>query len=150
MKKKLLLFILAVLVVTSIIEAQDKGLGVGVILGEPTGISFKSWTGYSTAVVGTAAWSLGKEGSLHLHLDYIFHNFNLIKMEDESLPFYYGVGIRVKNEKHVRIGVRFPLGINYMFKKAPVDIFVEFVPLFDLLPRTDLNFNGGIGIRYYF
>lgn len=133
-----------------LLYAQDEGYGLGVILGEPTGISFKAWTGYRTAFVATAAWSFGSEDSLHVHADYLIHSFRLVELEDEYLPFYYGIGFRLKNERDARFGIRLPLGFNYMFKDAPVDIFVEFVPVFDLSPRTDLFFNGGIGVRYYF
>jgi hypothetical protein len=132
------------------LRAQDEGIGVGVILGEPTGISLKAWTGSRTALVGTAAWSLAHEKSLHLYADYLIHHFRLIHLGDEYLPFYYGIGFRVMDERDVRLGIRIPLGVNYMFKNAPVDIFVELVPVFDISPRTDLFFNGGIGIRYFF
>jgi hypothetical protein len=130
--------------------AQDRGIGLGVILGEPTGINFKAWTGYKTAFVGAAAWSFGHEDSLHVHLDYIVHNFTLLELEKGHLPIYYGIGARIKTGKDVRFGVRVPLGINYMFENAPLDIFVEFAPIFDLTPKTDLYFNGGVGVRYYF
>ena len=107
--------------------AQDQGFGLGVILGEPTGLDFKAWAGYRSAFVGAAAWSFGNEDSLHMHLDYVFHNFRLIELEHDFLPVYYGIGVRLKSEKDVRIGVRIPLGLNYMFAKAPLDIFVELV-----------------------
>ena len=130
--------------------AQDEGFGLGVLLGEPTGINFKAWTGYKTAVVGTAAWSFGHQNSFQANIDYIFHDFDLIKLEDEHLPVYYGIGVRIKTTTDVLMGIRIPLGINYMFKKAPLDIFVELVPVFDVAPKTELYLNGGIGIRYFF
>jgi hypothetical protein len=37
-----------------------------------------------------------------------------------------------------------------MFSNAPVDIFVELVPILNLAPSTDFDFNGGIGARYWF
>lgn len=150
MKKTILFLILACMLIPSLGNAQEKGLGLGVILGEPTGLCFKSWTGYRAAFAGAAAWSFGDEDSLHIHLDYLRHDFRLIKFEEDTLPFYYGIGFRLKNEKKVRLGVRIPIGINYMFKKVPLDLFIEFVPVFDLTPKTDLFFNGGFGIRYFF
>jgi hypothetical protein len=150
MKKIFLFVILAGIFFCSIGNAQEEGFGLGVILGEPTGLCFKSWIQYRTALVGAAAWSFGDEDSLHIHLDYVRHDFKLIKIEEDSLPFYYGIGFRLKNEKKVRFGIRFPIGVNYMFKKAPLDLFIEFVPVFDLAPKTDLFFNGGFGLRYFF
>lgn len=150
MRKILLLFLLLGAFCWQPAESQEQGFGLGVLLGEPTGVSFKFWTGYDTAINGAAAWSFNHEASLHMHADYVKHNFRMIKTGTEYLPFYYGLGIRIKNEKETRVGIRIPIGINYMFKNAPLDIFVEFVPVFDLVPRTDLFFNGGIGIRYFF
>jgi hypothetical protein len=150
MKKIVLITLALALGLCGSTFAQARGFGLGVILGEPTGINFKAWTGYKTAFVGAAAWSFGHEDSLHVHLDYIVHNFRLLKLENGHLPVYYGIGVRIKTGNDVRFGVRVPLGINYMFEKAPLDIFVEIAPIFDLTPKTDLFFNGGIGIRYYF
>jgi hypothetical protein len=150
MKRIIVLSLFVGFLSTGVVSAQEEGFGLGIILGEPTGISFKAWAGYRSAFIGAAAWSFGNEDSLHMHLDYVFHNFRLIKLERDFLPVYFGLGVRVKSEKDVRIGVRIPLGLNYMFENAPLDIFVELVPVFDLTPRTDLYFNGGVGIRYYF
>lgn len=148
--KKWLIGLMLTGIVCGSLSAQERGFGLGVFLGEPTGLCLKSWTGPRTAWAAAAAWSFGNEDSLHVHFDYLFHNFRLIKTEREPLPFYYGVGIRIKDDRDVRIGVRIPIGINYMFKNAPLDIFLEFVPVFDVIPATDLFFNGGVGIRFFF
>ena len=52
----------------------QEGLGLGIILGEPTGISFKSWLSTTTAFDMAAAWSFVDEDALHLHGDYLVHN----------------------------------------------------------------------------
>ncbi len=130
--------------------AQSRGFGLGIILGEPTGISFKHWTGNNSALDGAAAWAFGRENAFQLHLDVIFHKFRLIKAERHVIPFYYGIGFRYKDEHTDRIGIRFPIGIMYLFDDVPVDIFLEIVPIFDLAPKTELSLNGGIGARYYF
>ena len=130
--------------------SQDSGAGVGVILGEPTGVSFKYWTHSSGAFAGAAAWSFVDEGAFHIHIDYILHNFDLIKIPEGRLPFYYGIGGRIKASKDARIGARVPLGLAYLFNNAPVDIFLEVVPLLDLAPKTAFRINAAIGARYYF
>jgi len=131
--------------------AQDSGLGLGIILGEPTGLCFKKWRGSGTAIDGALAWSFGKKNVLHLHGDYLVHNFDVFEVEKEKLALYYGIGGRIKiiNDES-RVGVRIPVGINYFFEKAPLDIFLEFVPLLDLVPSTNFELNGAIGIRYRF
>ncbi len=130
--------------------AQDRGLGLGLILGEPTGVSLKSWTGRKTAIDAAAAWSFDRDGSLHLHADYLIHDFNLLKTRTGRLPVYYGIGGRIRLEDKTRIGIRFPVGMSYIFDDAPFDIFLELGPVFDVVPGTELTVSGFIGFRYYF
>ncbi len=71
-----------------------------------------------------------------------------------QLPIYYGIGGRIKfieNRGHDnRVGIRIPVGINYLPGTIPLDFFFEIVPLLDLVPKTDFGVNGGIGFRYFF
>ena len=60
--------LLALLSTGAVFPAQEEGFGLGIILGEPTGVNFKAWAGYRSAFVGAAAWSFGNEDSLHVHL----------------------------------------------------------------------------------
>ncbi|MCX5859631.1 MAG: DUF3996 domain-containing protein [Proteobacteria bacterium] len=139
-------------------QAQDRGVGLGVILGEPTGVVLKGWITKRQAVDGGLAWSFGRRDSLHVHADYLFHEFNLFKVEEGQLPMYFGVGGRFKlgdNEDDSggnddRVGVRIPVGIDYLFRKVPVDIFLEIVPIMDLVPETAFALNAGIGARFFF
>ncbi len=130
--------------------AQDKKFGLGIILGEPTGIIAKYWTGRTTAFDFAGSWSFEGEDSLHLHVDYLFHSFNLFKVDRGKLPIYYGIGARLSLQDKTRFGIRLPVGISYMFDKAPFDIFVEIGPVMDVIPATDLHVFGFIGFRYYF
>lgn len=143
-------FILIILLISSRAAAQESGFGAGVILGEPTGLSFKSWLSSQTAVDFGLAWSFGHEDSFHLHGDYLIHNFNLFKTKKGKLLFYYGIGGRLKAQKKNRVGIRIPVGISYLIEKAPLDIFFELAPLLDLAPATEFGLNAGLGIRYYF
>jgi hypothetical protein len=131
--------------------AQDGGFGLGVIVGEPTGLSWKIWTGHNTAFAGAAAWSLGERATFHPHVDYLFHNENLFKVSKGRLPFYYGLGIRfLFREGEDKVGVRFPLGLEYLLVSPSLGIFFELVPVLDLSPKTIVDLNGAIGVRYYF
>ena len=122
------------------------------ILGEPTGLSLKVWVARSTAFDAAAAWSLRGRNSLHLHADYLRHNFGLFTVQTGRLPLYYGIGGRVsfRDDDDHRVGFRIPVGIDYLFANAPLDVFLEVVPLLDLVPETDVDINGGAGIRYFF
>ena len=48
------------------------------------------------------------------------------------------------------LGVRFPVGIAYLFDGAPVDVFLEVVPTLNLIPDTDVDLDAAIGARYWF
>ncbi len=145
-----ILLLTVFLLAATTLAGQGNGWGIGIILGEPTGLSLKVWTGGTTAFAAAAAWSFRGEGKLHLHLDYLFHNFRLLKVHSGKLPVYFGIGGRIKFEDEKRVGVRIPLGLCYLFKNQPLDIFFEIVPLLDLAPETAMSLNASLGIRYFF
>ena len=147
-------FVLFALVFGMTEARGENGLGVGVIVGEPTGISIKKWIGETRAVDAAAAWSFSENESFQFHADYLIHNFSLIQPKDLDLngrlPVYFGVGCRIKLDEDALVGIRIPFGISYLFADAPVDLFVEVVPILDLAPDTDLDINAAIGVRFYF
>jgi hypothetical protein len=145
-RKLVVLFILVVFCGT----AQAETFGIGVILGEPTGVSAKLWIGDSMAVDLAAAWSFVKESAFHLHADYLFHFRDLIEVSKGSLPLYLGVGGRFRFEKNFKFGVRIPVGLEYLFEDVPLDVFAEVGPIVDLVPATGFDIGGGIGVRYFF
>lgn len=136
--------------------AQSRGFGLGLIVGEPTGLSAKLWQSRTTALDFAAAWSFTDEAALHLHGDFLVHNFRLIHVERGQLPVYYGIGLRVKmsdEEQHddTSLGLRIPVGLDYLFAGGtPLDIFMEIVPILDLVPNTDVTLNASLGVRYWF
>jgi hypothetical protein len=130
--------------------ASQGNFGIGIIVGEPTGVSAKLWLTERTAVDMAAAWSFSDEEAFHLHADYLLHNFDLINVEQGRLPIHFGIGGRLKFEDESRFGVRIPVGLTYIFDSAPIDIFFEVVPILDLIPDTDFTANAAIGARFYF
>jgi hypothetical protein len=144
------LMLLISLISFSAIPAQDEGFGLGVILGEPTGISWKAWTGDRSAIDGAVAWSFEKEAAIHLHGDLLWHNFGPVKADRGEFNLYYGIGGRIKFEDDSKLGVRVPLGLGYLFDAAPMDFFIEIVPILDLAPKTDFGLNAAMGARYFF
>lgn len=143
--------VLWILLAVTTAPAQQKGFGLGIILGEPTGISAKGWVSQTNAVDGGLAWSFVHETSFHIHADYLWHFFHVFKTT-ETIPLYIGLGGRIKTGRteNARIGVRVSGGIEYIFRNAPVDIFLEVAPIIDLAPSTDLDGNAGFGARFYF
>ncbi|MCK5135596.1 MAG: hypothetical protein KAR19_07395 [Bacteroidales bacterium] len=147
MKKLILIFLTVFLSMNAI--SQESGLGLGVIIGEPTGLSAKLWTSEKTAIDAGVAWSFINSGFLHIHADMLVHSF-LIDVDKGKLPLYFGIGGKLVLANDLGLGVRIPLGMAYIFDSAPIDIFIELVPVLDLAPATAFSFEGGIGVRYFF
>ena len=147
--KRLVLFIISVIFTLNVF-AQGSGFGIGIIIGEPTGLSGKYWLSGKSAIDGGLAWSYLNEGAFHIHADILAHSFNLVHVSKGKLPLYLGLGGRIKLAGDTRVGARIPLGINYHFGSAPLDVFFEVVPVLDLIPATDFDINAAIGMRFFF
>jgi hypothetical protein len=135
------------------VTAQAGSFGLGVILGEPTGLSAKAWLTKERAIDAAAAWSTYHDGFFQMHADLLFHEYRLIEVAEARgrIPLSYGVGGRIVLGKDDEwVGVRFPFGVSYLFREVPLDVFFEIVPILDLLPDTDFDLDGAIGIRFYF
>lgn len=126
--------------------------GLGILAGEPTSLSAKVWLSGTTAVDAGAGWSFVDPDGFQLHGDFLFHVFNLLHLGRGELPLYFGVGGRVKFVEHGdnRAGLRGPVGLAYLFPDSHLEAFAEVAPVLDVSPSTRLEWNGGVGIRYYF
>lgn len=150
--KKIVLTVAIIICLSGLVNAQKSGVGIGVMFGEPTGLSFKGWLSERSAIDGGLGWSFVKDGSVHIHVDYLYHFYNVFGTP--NVPLYLGVGGRIKmqNKEHnsdTRIGIRIPFGIAFQFTEAPVDIFLEIAPILDLSPKSEGSVNGALGIRFY-
>jgi len=162
MKKSIISVVIALVPCSAFPAAAFDGIGVGAIVGEPTGISVKKWLSPTRAVDFAAAWSFSENDSLQLHGDYLFHDFSLLQPQGITgrMPLYVGLGLRMKlkdsnnpggrNEHDNLFGVRVPLGVNYLFADAPVDLFAELAPILDVAPDSNFDINAAFGARFYF
>ncbi|MHC4119781.1 MAG: BAPKO_0422 family outer member beta-barrel protein [Planctomycetota bacterium] len=156
MKFKIAITALILAVASTNVCAQEK-FGLGFMIGEPTGLSVKYWLDDERAIDGALAWSFSENDSLQLHGDYLFHDYELLNSYD--LPFYYGLGARLKfkdsdgrgrNEDDAIFGLRVPLGITYLVQDEPLELFFEVVPVLDLAPDVELDINAAVGLRFFF
>lgn len=141
MKITLLILILPVLILPFSARAST---GIGIIVGEPTGLSIKI---NNFPVLGIA-WSL--DDYIHLHCDYWLKSGKL----ERSLYWFFGVGVKVvikdkKEDDNFGMGMRIPLGLRYFLARR-VELFGELAPGLMVLPGTDFNIDAGIGLRFYF
>jgi hypothetical protein len=143
---------ISLLLITNINLAQQKDFGLGVILGEPTGISAKFWLSPGTALDFGLGYSFTSSNSVFdLYADYVFHNSDMIHSA-ENFVVYYGPGARlkIKEDTESRLGVRGVIGILWIPRGTSFDLFLEIAPILDIIPATKFDFSGGIGGRYFF
>jgi hypothetical protein len=131
---------------------QGGSFGLGPLLGEPTGLDLKYWISDKFALDGAAGWSFVEPDGFQLHGDLLFSPVDLFHGESSNLPFYFGVGGRVKFVENAdnRAGIRGPFGVSWLLHKHRLEFFAEVAPVLDVSPKTTLEWNGGLGIRYYF
>lgn len=144
-------------------SAQERRFGLGVIIGEPSGLSAKLWTSPTTAFDFGLGWSVGGDrisrydgsyngGSrIHVHMDHLWHSFDAIT-STERFPLYYGIGGRVNTGAgyNSSVAVRGAIGVAWMPRETPIDIFLEVVPSLQLTSSTGFAIDAGLGIRYFF
>lgn len=157
--KKCILFAFCLAALTTTAKAQwlEEGNGggdiprleVGIVAGVPTGLSVKYWLAERSAVDVGGGWSFDEE-RLELYADYLFHYFRF-DMEEAMLPVYFGLGAGLQlGDDDTFIGVRIPLGASYLFPNAPFSVFAEVAPIMEVIPDTEFDVGGGVGLRLTF
>jgi len=164
MKKEFLIIIVLsiIFIISKPLSAQDRGFGLGFVIGEPTGLSAKLWTSRENAFDFGLGWSIGgdrisnfnntRSGSrIHFHMDYLWHSFNAIRAQ-ERFPLYYGIGGRFNSGGGYdsSFGVRGVFGITWLPRATPLDVFLEVVPVLQLTQSTGFGIDAGLGMRFYF
>jgi len=158
--------IAAVCAAASTAAADERGetkgtFGVGLIIGEPTGVCAKLYLKDDQAVQ-FAVGSGFVEGGFQVHADYVWHPWILEERDSFTLPVYLGPGVRVFDYDKGRggnsffaLGVRAVGGIMFDFKNVPLDAFLEVAGVAEYgFSSTEggfgLSLNAGAGARYYF
>ena len=153
MNRILLVAVFATVLLAPVAFADNStGFGLGIMVGEPTGVNGKLWLSGTTSLDMAAAWSLESNSGFQGQLDYVWHNFGVFNVSKGKLPLYYGVGGRFKTWENSddSIGVRIPVGLDYMFENSRFDVFFEIVPTLNLTPSTDFDLNAALGGRFFF
>ena len=132
--------------------ANSDNVGVGLIVGEPTGLSLKAWQDSTHAIDVGLGWTAEHNESFHVHADYLFHDFSVFKPSTGRMPLYYGVGgaISRKSGDDTHVGIRVPFGISYLLENSPLEIFGEIAPRADFSTNSHLIVDAALGIRFYF
>ena len=145
------LFLLAVPAFTSARAQSPAGdLGLGGQIGDPSGITLKIYQRPGFAYEFLAAWDLD---------DFFFLNGHALferPIPDSPLRYYLGPGIVVGVEEDdgpgggndLVLGISGQFGVNFFVERF--EVFLHLTPRLTVIPNTQGNIGGGIGLRYYF
>ena len=152
MKKAMVLLAVGLSLVagsSSAATRKNNDVGLGFVLGEPSGVLGQFFMTRNSLLDITLAWSLGNDVGLLAAVDYQI--YNNIADEPPEWSWYYGGGgyIAFPEDEDGVLGVRVPIGIAYSFPRSIVDLWAEIDPGLQLLPDTDAALMGGIGITFW-
>ncbi len=148
--------------------ADGGPLGLGIVVGDPTGITGMYKVGSTTAI--DAAIGLDDFGidGVYVHADYLFILPNLLSGGSASLSPYLGPGAFLVlgrgdgdrggsgsgssggGGKDSGAGLHVPFGLSLEFRRVPLQIFLELSTQLQIVPDLDFDLGGALGFRYYF
>lgn len=149
----------------------NKKFGLGLEIGEPTGLNGKYFLSDSRALDFGIGWIYHHYyygDGIHIYADYLFHPVTLVSASAFELPLYVGPGLRFWDfdycDRQVcyggsALGIRVPVGVSFDFNNVPLDIFIQLVPVVDFIrgdyydrfrDRTHFGIDLSAGIRYWF
>ena len=146
MKRRIVVGVALVLFATVSAVADT---GVGIIVGNPTGVSVL----FGERVALGVAWNF--TNYLHVHAD-LWVAKGLIA---DPVAWFLGVGAKARfleptgpdnpEGTNFGVGVRVPVGAQWYFH-SPFELFLEIVPGLALYPGTRFDVDAGLGLRYHF
>lgn len=152
MARRLTLALVTACLVGSVFARSAEAVGIGIVVGEPTGLSVKWRETRGGSVQMALAWSFRGEDRLVGTLDYVLGR----PFERSEADFYYGLGIAVGateggrfGDGDAHLGLRLPIGIE-VFPDRAIGVFFELAPGILLTPSSEFELTGGVGARYYF
>ncbi|MCX5747419.1 MAG: hypothetical protein NT062_33560 [Proteobacteria bacterium] len=150
----------------------NKTFGLGLELGEPTGLTGKYFVSDTGALDFGVGWIYSHYyygDGIHLYGDFLWHPTSLVSADAFELPFYVGIGLRYWDFNYCdrnictyggsAVGLRVPIGIAFDFNRVPLDIFAQLVPVIDFVngdyyarynDRAHFGVDLSVGLRYWF
>ena len=150
----------------------NKTFGLGLELGEPSGLTGKYFVSDSVALDFGLGWIYRHYyygDGVHVYADLLAHPVSLVSAPAFELPLYIGGGLRFWDFDYCdrdictyggsAIGIRIPVGIAFDFNNVPLDIFLQLVPVIDFVrgdyydryrDRAHFGIDLSAGIRYWF
>lgn len=132
----------------------DGPMGLGLFLGQPTGVTFELDLGPASWLDAKAAWNFaeGHGGySILLQANYEYAFPGTLVIETAAFTPFFGVGAFLNlYDGGVGLGARVPGGVSYRFTNAPFELFIEAGLDVAMFPAFGIGGSGGLGVRYRF
>lgn len=129
---------------------------LGVIIGDPSGISGRMEWDSRHSIDGALAYSTGYHNGLHIHGTYLWDRARSWSTAQGPIDMYYGLGLRMisitkgSDDGKLSFGPRAPVGLIYNFNDPDIELFGELALALDLTPKTDIDLDVGFGARIRF
>lgn len=137
-------------------ESAHADNALGVVIGDPTGISGRFRLDDAHSLEGALAYSFGHHEGTEIHGTYLWDKARSFKTTEGPIYLYYGLGARLIFINHgdhdgdVAVGARAPIGVLYNFNNPNIEVFGEVALALDVAPSTEVDLDIGIGLRVRF
>lgn len=150
--------VLVVLGVVAAPRASHAGVGIGMFLGEPLGITIKADLKKRTSIellfgVDDYDEDRGRDG--YVHVTFLAAPF-VARGDSVMVPLRIGMGVAVYDDgpgdwgDEVDVAARVPLQLAFQFKNTPLELYLELALRLELINDLHPEPDGGLGVRFYF
>jgi hypothetical protein len=154
MKQVIVVVLALAFAISPALSSSDRGkVGIGIVLGAPSGFSVKYWESQRVAYQGSIGGMF--HGGLMIGGDYLVHE-NALRYQ--QVPFYYGAGIFLGDagfggpdysQGKLALGIRAAFGLNYVPREYPFDVAIELGPSLLLTPTVGMGVLLSVAFRFY-
>jgi hypothetical protein len=141
--------------VTASPPAARADIGLGIFLGDPTGLDLKIDMARRSSLDIVLGFNTFRDGrGDYGHLTYLVTPF-IGWGRSVAVPLRIGIGVAVFDDggrfgDGIDVGVRAPFEVGLMFRSAPIEIYGEIAILIPFIRDVHADLQGGIGFRIYF
>lgn len=149
---------LALLTVLAIAAPAHADVGLGLFVGEPTGLDLKLGLSPRSGLDILFGWDTYRDNRDHYgHLTYLLTPV-IGHGESVLVPVRIGIGVAIYDDgsfdNGTNVAARVPVEIGLRFRTVPLEIYGEVALKATFIDPNnndpDVDLDGGIGLRFYF